>query len=268
MRTFDGKKNQDPVDHHSTREAAPGHSKSDVEFNNLFDLLGLEDATKSRRNSTEEAVAAVDESSENEGGKNQPRSSKKKPKTKTGKKKGKAKKPKSQTAIVQRSTPTHAEIEMISSRAREWDAEDEEDELYFMIYCFFKDFNYLREYIQERWCDYQDGILSLAAVSVTTNTAFELLQRSERELLSQIPRSSGLGNYQSMANLLFFDRGLAHVNYDEKQAMFEGDHSGMNESIYEEADFSTYLLLMTCQELGTYETSSTIQCIKSALFKK
>jgi hypothetical protein len=30
------------------------------------------------------------------------------------------------------------------------DKEDEED-YFFMIYCFFKDWNYLREYLQERW---------------------------------------------------------------------------------------------------------------------
>jgi hypothetical protein len=106
-----------------------------------------------------------------------------------------------------------------------------------VIYCFFKDFNYMREYLQERWCDYQDGLLSLAAVSVTTNTAFELLQRSEQELLAQIPPHSELGDYQSMANLLFFERGLAHVDYDKKSAMFEGDPDGMNDAIYEEADF-------------------------------
>jgi hypothetical protein len=218
-----------------------------VEFNNLFDLLELEEATTSRRKSTHEVGPTLDESSEDEGSEeNQPSSStKRSKKTKPGKKKGrgKARKPKTQTAIVQRSTPTDAEIEMVASQARqarEWDVEDEEDELYFMIYCFFKDFNYMREYIQERWCDYADGLLSLAAVSVTTNTAFELLQRSEKELLSRIPPTAGLANYQSMANLLFFEKGLAHVDYDEKDAMFDGNHSGMNEAIFEEADYITY----------------------------
>lgn len=41
--------------------------------------------------------------------------------------------------------------------------------------------------------------------------------------------------------MLFFERGLAHVDYGQKDSMFDGDKYGMNESIYEEADFSTYL---------------------------
>jgi hypothetical protein len=102
-----------------------------------------------------------------------------------------------------------------------------------MIYCFFKDWNHLREYLQERWCDYQDGIISLAAVSLITNTAFELLQRSEQELLSQIPRRSGLTSYESMTDMLFLDIGLAHVDYNMKSAAYSGDEEGMSESFYE-----------------------------------
>jgi hypothetical protein len=40
-----------------------------------------------------------------------------------------------------------------------------------------------------------------------------------------------------MANMLFMDVGLAHVDYDEKDAAFWDDKEGMSESIYEEADF-------------------------------
>lgn len=210
-----------------------------MEFNNLFDLLEIEDANpKSRRNCTEEVAVPVEiseEEKEQSGKENVPNYTPKPKKVKSGKRKGKSRKPlKPQKAIVKKSTDTDDELEFL---ANEMDAEDEEDELYFMIYCFFKDFNYLREYIQERWCDYQEGLLSLSAVSVTTNTTFELLQRSEKELLSQIPASSGLGNYKAMADLLFFERGLAHVDYDEKAAMFDGDPDGMSDAIHDEADF-------------------------------
>jgi hypothetical protein len=144
VRTFEGKKNKDSADHSIAREAAPGHSKSDVEFNNLFDLLSaVENATKSRRNSTEDGpLPAVDESSEDEGSQDQLSSSTKKSKrtTKSGKKKGKGKgrKPKSQKSIVKTSTSMDVEewddLEWTPiSGSNEWDAEDEEDELYFMI---------------------------------------------------------------------------------------------------------------------------------------
>lgn len=213
-----------------------------MEFNNLFDLLEIEGANiKSRRNSTDEVAIAVEKEASQEVKEESEKDSASvtvstKPK-KTGRQKGKARKPPKHQKVVVKKKSIDSEEEMLAFLASEMDAEDEEDELYFMIYCFFKDFNYMREYLQERWCDYQEGLLSLTAVSVATNTAFELLQRSEQELLSQIPPSSGLGNYQSMANLLFFERGLAHVDYDEKDSMFDGDPDGMNDTIFEEADF-------------------------------
>jgi hypothetical protein len=106
-----------------------------------------------------------------------------------------------------------------------------------MVYCFFKDWNYLREYIQERWCDYQDRILSFAAVSVMTNTAFELLPRPRDELLSQIPVRSSLRDYQSMADMLFYNIALAHVDYHEKDVLYGDDKEAMDEAIHEEADW-------------------------------
>ena len=74
-----------------------------------------------------------------------------------------------------------------------------------MIYCFFKDFNYMREYVQERWCNYQDGKLSLSAVALVTNT--------EGKLLEQIPVRSGSRDYNEMAMMLFTEVGLEHVDY-------------------------------------------------------
>lgn len=155
---------------------------------------------------------------------------------KKGKGKGKGKKPKkSDTAGVRRPVTDIELVEAQIGYAFEDSEYDDEDDLYFMIYCFFKDFNTLREYIQERWCDYQDGLLSLSAVSVITNTAFELLQRSEEQLLPRVPRE--MRTFQELANMLFIDVGLAHVDYNGKQTAFENDQEGMNEAIYEEADF-------------------------------
>jgi hypothetical protein len=208
LKDFDSEHKNGPIDP-STREAAPGHSKSDVEFNNFFDLLEIQDANApSRRNSTEEAatIAPIEISEEEEEQfekENVPNYMPKPKKIKSGKRKGKFRKPReSPKAAAKKNTDKKDDLRFSDNKI---DAEDEEDELYFMIYCFFKDFNYIREYLQERWCDYHEGLLSLSAVSVATNTAFELLQRSEKELLSQIPASSGLGNYKAMADLLFFE---------------------------------------------------------------
>lgn len=153
-----------------------------------------------------------------------------------GKEKGKSKKSKESEFTVAWRQSTH--IENLRSITYADDGfDDEGDDLYFMIYCFFQDFNTLREYIQERWCDYQDGVLSLSAVSVITNTAFDLLQRGEQELLSIIPSGSGLTGYSAMAEMLFIHRGLAHVDYEAQDVECGDDDDLMNEAMYHEVDF-------------------------------
>jgi hypothetical protein len=122
---------------------------------------------------------------------------------------------------------------------------DEGDDLYFKIYCFFRDWNNLREYLQEWQCGWTDGIISLACVSLMTNTASKLLQRSERELLFQIHRDSGLTDYQSMANLQFSDIGLDHVDYDK---VGNEDYGESSEEIYGVSlSIPTPFLFLGCQ---------------------
>src|SRR5450432_1150857 len=111
--------------------------------------------------------------------------------------------------------------------------ETDDTEIYFLIYCFFKDFNEVREYLQECWCDYRDGIMSLSAVAVVTNTAFDMFQRGEKDLMSQILRRTGLTTYKEISNLLFVDQGLAHIDYDSQL----DDPDGLDQAIYEEADW-------------------------------
>jgi hypothetical protein len=65
-----------------------------------------------------------------------------------------------------------------------------------LMYCFFEDFNKIREYLQERWRDYKEGLKSLTAVSITTNTAFDLFQRVEKELERQIPHGTAVHNFE------------------------------------------------------------------------
>lgn len=96
----------------------------------------------------------------------------------------------------------------------EYEMEADESEVYFIIYCFFEGFNEMRDYLQERWCNYKEGLLSLDVVSTLTNTAFEMFQEDEKTLLSIIPRSTGLTSFEPIANMLFLKVGLAHVDYD------------------------------------------------------
>jgi hypothetical protein len=69
-----------------------------------------------------------------------------------------------------------------------YDSDDELD-YYMMLYCYFVDFNAIRSYVAERWCDYwYDRSVSLCTLSVITNAAYELHQL-EMDLVQQLPPS-------------------------------------------------------------------------------
>ena len=203
-------------------------TKTNGGLSNVFEMLELEVA--------EEVEASAIESEKSDG---KIQASKKSGgKVRFGKRKGRARKPqKTERSLVKRNQVT--DIDILDSVVRSYEAyaKGDTDDLYFMIYYFFKDWNSICEYLQERWCDYEQVTLSLSAVAVITITACELLQRSEKEPLSQIPMRSGLRDHQSMASLLFLDVGLAHVDYYTKDEMYEGDQAGMDDQIYEEVDW-------------------------------
>lgn len=63
----------------------------------------------------------------------------------------------------------------------EFEAEDLEQEMFFAAYCLFADLNHIRAFIQDLWSKYDRGTLDLITVSVTTNTAIELANRSQAD---------------------------------------------------------------------------------------
>jgi len=167
-------------------------------MNNLFELLEIEGRVTQEEFNGLEGDAEQEQSTVTQ---RTTKSCKKSSKTKKG---SKAK----QTTEKARDldiTPINIEYEMET---------DDETDLYFLLYCFFEDFNQIREYLQERWCDYMDGVILLSSATVVTNTAFDMFQRAERELVSLIPQRSGLKSYEKIADLLFLEQGLAHVDYD------------------------------------------------------
>jgi len=111
-----------------------------------------------------------------------------------------------------------------------YDMEDDPEDTLFMAYCFFQgisihqiygelgltstlDFNSIRDFLKERWCDYNDGLLSLSAVSIVTDTAFNLFQRAEKELLARLPINSELKTFSEMTFRLLSSGALEHVDY-------------------------------------------------------
>ncbi|KAH8805514.1 hypothetical protein F5884DRAFT_448221 [Xylogone sp. PMI_703] len=60
------------------------------------------------------------------------------------------------------------------------------EELVWLLYCFFEDFNVAREHIKDLWTGYKHGQLDLLPIAVATNAAFEIFQRSAQELLDEL----------------------------------------------------------------------------------
>ncbi|RDW69980.1 hypothetical protein BP5796_08377 [Coleophoma crateriformis] len=205
-------------------------SDKESEVTNLFDLLKIDEARNKSQGSSGEDTD--DENVTAEAQKSvRPNQKAKGKKIKSGKRKGK---PRKAFKVSKAKTKRDKFAGFSDNSPAIYDEEDGFDEFYFIVYCFFQDFNIIREYIQERWCDYQDGLLSLSAVALTTNNAMELLQRAEKELLMIIPPE--YGSYEALSSMLFYEVGLAHVDYSKENDL-KGDKEALQESFYEEADF-------------------------------
>ncbi|MCJ1291085.1 hypothetical protein MMC34_002628 [Xylographa carneopallida] len=66
--------------------------------------------------------------------------------------------------------------------------QDAEEERFFAIYCLFEDLKQLRQSLTELWSDYHSGKIDLVTASVTTNTAFDLVRRSEEDFNRAYPK--------------------------------------------------------------------------------
>ncbi|EQB50991.1 hypothetical protein CGLO_09519 [Colletotrichum gloeosporioides Cg-14] len=108
-----------------------------------------------------------------------------------------------------------------------------------IIYCFFVDFNNIRNYVAERWADYfYDKSVSLNTLAVITNAATELFRNMEIELCDVLDDHFLL--YEAMMELLFFEYGIDHVDYNDPESKDE-----RHEKVWrEEADWLAYSTYM------------------------
>lgn len=122
-----------------------------------------------------------------------------------------------------------------------YEVESEVGDRELMIFCFLQDMNKIREYLQERWCDYQDGILGLTSVSIITNTSFDLFRKAEGELQLQLRQGSVGEHYEKVmrANFQFnpfAERQIFFGCLDLKHISYRGwDES---KDWYRRADFT------------------------------
>ena len=109
-----------------------------------------------------------------------------------------------------------------------------DEEVYFALYCFFDDLDQLRGYLSDLWTFYKDGSVDLVTASVTTNTAFELVQRAERDLIATFPK---LDNYEKIMGVFFML--MCHLRGEDPEYREQPDDV-VNFSMLDAAEF-TYL---------------------------
>ncbi|RYO93145.1 hypothetical protein DL766_004835 [Monosporascus sp. MC13-8B] len=118
-----------------------------------------------------------------------------------------------------------------------------EDDLdyYMIIYCFFQDFNTIRNYVGDRWWEYfYFKSVSIDNLAVMTNAAYEMFHEMEFELEKALKDvHPEMAHYEfmikcDMMETLFFDYGLDHVDYEGEDELTEEERS---DKIFKEADW-------------------------------
>lgn len=188
-----------------------------ADLNNMFEHLELQTSP-----ADDDAASDVD----NQPGTSAPTKKTTKKSKKGGKKPQKGGRPKNQ----QKPRPLHQEPVWLDEPEfdLDYDNGDTEFDYYMMVYCFFEDFNIIRSYICERWCDYfYDQSISLNTLAVITNAAFELFHQMEHDLLRDMRRmgmpSQIAGSYEVMMMELFTESGLEHIDYESYTNLSEED---------------------------------------------
>ncbi|CZT20863.1 uncharacterized protein RCC_06723 [Ramularia collo-cygni] len=57
------------------------------------------------------------------------------------------------------------------------------EELFFLLFCFFKDMHDIQTYLSGVWTGYKDDQISLTSAAATTDLAFDVIKQKEAELL-------------------------------------------------------------------------------------
>ena len=131
---------------------------------------------------------------------------------KNGKKPSKKKSPKEQSVKKTQETPKSSWVDEFDWGALDDENEDEFD-YYMIIYCFFRDFNMIRNYIGDRWWEYfYFKSVPINNLAVMANAAYEMFHEMESKLKKSLKGASELANYEFMMNTLFFEYGLDHVD--------------------------------------------------------
>ena len=90
------------------------------------------------------------------------------------------------------------------------EAEDDGEEWFFALHCFFFDMHELRIYLSCLWSLYKTGQIDLSTVAVTTNTALDLMRRAEDDFQKTMRIPKEYQNYSDgdVTELYYIDSCL------------------------------------------------------------
>ncbi|KAL8996515.1 MAG: hypothetical protein Q9169_003982 [Polycauliona sp. 2 TL-2023] len=80
-----------------------------------------------------------------------------------------------------------------------------DQELAFIIFCFFEDLHRTQDYLNELWRKYKAKTCDLHTAAITTNAAFDLVRQAEEDLIAQAPTVFNTKrSYDSIAIIVFY----------------------------------------------------------------
>ena len=135
-----------------------------------------------------------------------------------------------------------------------YEAETTMEEVYFAMFCFFNDLNRLREFLRNLWQQYDAGTLNLMTVSVTTNTAINIVRRAEQDLVTTFPILESYDKItRTISGLMYEIRG------EDPSAPDDPDNVLTNDAILNLADWvylSPHSIIKTfCKATKSYNMS-------------
>lgn len=114
------------------------------------------------------------------------------------------------------------------------------EEQYLAAHCLLADINSIREHIKSLWTMYREGQMDLHSVSITTNTAVELVRRMQEDYDANFPNHS---DFEGLINTFYIAQCDIH-GQDPNHRQRSGDL--INMAVYDLADhilLPTYIIM-------------------------
>ncbi|KAI9091296.1 hypothetical protein DFS34DRAFT_329689 [Phlyctochytrium arcticum] len=103
---------------------------------------------------------------------------------------------------------------------QEYDVEEDDSEVFFSVYCLFKDLANIRAFIQDLWKEYKAGKVDLVTASVTTNTALEMIHDLQEDFTTLHPL---IEDYASARDILYLSVALRRGEHPNSTTNTSGD---------------------------------------------